>query len=454
MGDITNIYDMVESDILEFKKSTSQLDSALKSICAFLNHHGGVVYFGVNPDGTIVGQDVSDQTLKSISQKIRQKIKPDIIPEVKVLKHNGKNFIKVNVEKGTHHLYYLDGIAYKRSGTENVIIPPDEIEKTILDGRKDTWDLEVCKGAEIQDIDWSFIENSFIFLYENVFGKKVAGKPIDLLKALGVLKEDKPTNAGILLFGKNPSTFFANAHISLGRYKGNIVSGEKLDYKEFAGKLFEQIDDCVSYIVEHTAMMSRLIPGVVQRTDIPEYGLFSIRELVTNAVCHRDYEDQGGKIIIKMFDDSIEFYNIGGLHAGITPKNISKEQYSRNPTIATVLAKVKYIEEMGEGWDKIIMEHKQHPLHPEFPAIESGKNSVLVTLFSTKERFEEIKYTLTKRQREIIEFIHKNGRITKNECANLLKISDDTSLRELSTLISLGFIQRKGIGRATYYVIK
>jgi len=109
---------------------------------------------------------------------------------------------------------------------------------------------------------------------------------------------------------------------------------------------------------------------------------------------------------------------------------------------------------VAEGWDKIIKEHKEHPLNPKMPEIKSTKNSTLVTLFSTKEKFEEEKYILNRRQREIIDYIKKNGRITTNECAGLLKVSNDTSLRELSSLKFLGLIDKKGAGRGTYYVIK
>ena len=64
------------------------------------------------------------------------------------------------------------------------------------------------------------------------------------------------------------------------------------------------------------------------------------------------------------------------------------------------------------------------------------------------------KLNLKKAQNEIIAYIQKNGRITKKECANLFNISDDTSLRELSTLKMLGLIDRKGVSTSTYYVIK
>jgi len=117
-----------------------------------------------------------------------------------------------------------------------------------------------------------------------------------LLEALNCIIDDKPTNAGVLLFGKNPQKIFINAYIAIARYKGKEVGIERLDYKEFNGNLFHQIDECDKYIKEHIAIMSRLFPYKVEREDIPEYPLFSIRELVTNAVVHRDYAIIGSRL--------------------------------------------------------------------------------------------------------------------------------------------------------------
>ena len=88
-----------ESEEVEFKKSNAQLERALKSVCSFLNHKGGRVYFGITK-GKIVGQEVSDQTLKSISQKIRQRIKPETSPEIKVLEIEDKRIIEVIIREG------------------------------------------------------------------------------------------------------------------------------------------------------------------------------------------------------------------------------------------------------------------------------------------------------------------------------------------------------------------
>jgi len=149
---IKKLIEKGESESLEFKKSTAQLEKALKSICAFLNHKGGVIYFGID-NGKVVGQEISDKTLKTISQKIRQRIKPEISPEVRVLETEGKKVIEVKAKEGNNKPYYLDGIAYKRVGTENPVIPPEELERIILEKRKRYWDYEICEGANLDDID-------------------------------------------------------------------------------------------------------------------------------------------------------------------------------------------------------------------------------------------------------------------------------------------------------------
>ncbi|PKL41921.1 MAG: hypothetical protein CVV39_09035, partial [Planctomycetes bacterium HGW-Planctomycetes-1] len=342
----------------------------------------------------------------------------------------------------------------KRVGKTNQKLGYEEIRKLAMQSSKFYWDEQICEGATLEDIDWLFVEKEFIPLYEKTSKRNVVGKPKDLLMSLGCIKNNIPTNAGILLFGKNPQKFFINAYIALARYKGKEVFNEKLDYKEFTGNLLRQIDDCNGYIVEHTALMSKLVPGEVRRTDISEYGRFSVREIITNAVCHRDYDDQGGKIIVKMLDDRIEFYNIGGLPKWITPKNIASEQYSRNPAVAKVLSKVEYIEELGEGWDKIFKEHREHLLKPRMPEIKPSTNSTLVTLFSTREKFEEEKFVdLNERQKKAVEFIIKNKKITNKEYQSLNNVSRATASRELMELVKQGILAQSGKGRGSHFTL-
>ena len=120
-----------ESDTLEFKKSLSLIEPALKSVCGFLNHHGGVISFGRTNTGAIVGVDPADHSLRRLSQQIASRIKPEITPDIRVIEEGGKHLIVITVLEGISKPYYLDGIAYMRTGTENRVMPPDEIKRII-----------------------------------------------------------------------------------------------------------------------------------------------------------------------------------------------------------------------------------------------------------------------------------------------------------------------------------
>ena len=444
-----------ESEITEFKKSTGEWKEIIKTVSAFANTGGGKIFIGVSKSGKLAGVNIGKGTVEDISNKIFQNTDPEIHPRITTEKTNGKFLIVIEVRESSDHLVLSFGRPYKRVGKSTVRISKDEYENLILEKHKEKlqFDKQICQAANLKDIDWKFVKEEFIPLYEKISERKTVGSPQSLLESLGSIKNEKPTNAGILLFGKNPQNFFLNAYIALARYRGREVDVERLDYKEFNGNLFQQIDSCDRYLKEHIAIMSKQLPYQVQRQDIPEYGLFSIRELITNAVCHRDYENQHTKIIIKMFSDKVEFYNPGGLPVDITPKNIAEKQYSRNPVIARVLAKVKYIEELGEGWNKIIKEHKDHSLKPKMPGIKSDKHTTLITIFSTKDKFEKKKkiVELNDRQRKAIEYLKINRKISRSKYVEFTGCSERTAFRVLEELTKNKFIVRKGGGKNTYY---
>jgi ATP-dependent DNA helicase RecG len=448
--------DRKESETLEFKKSVGEWKEIVETVSAFSNTSGGKIVVGASNSGKILGTRIGKNSIEDLTNKIVTNTDPKVYPKIAVEKIEKKKVIVIQVNESTDKLVLAFGRPFKRVGKSTVRMSKDEYEKIILDKHsgKLQFDRQICEGTNLKEIDWDFIKEKFIPLYEKVSGKRIVGSLKSLLESLECIRKGKPTNAGILLFGRNPQKFFMNTYIALARYKGKEISAERLDYKEFQGNIIKQIDDCNTYIKEHIAIMSRLLIHKVEREDIPEYGWFSIRELITNAVCHRDYSKQGSKVIIKMFDDHIEYYNPGGLPEGITPENITKKQYSRNPIIAKILAKIRYIEELGEGWNKIIDEHKKHPLKPKTPKIVSDEFSVLVTLFSTKEKFEKRTSELNERQKKAIEYTRKKGKITNSEYQKINKTIKKTSTRDIQDLVRREILFRKGrTGRGVYYIL-
>ncbi len=150
-----------ETETVELKKSTSELKEAVISIVAMLNkHQQGEVWFGVKNDGTAVGQQVSDKSIRDISKTISEHIEPKIYPVVEQVDVYGKQCIKVQIEGGEHP-YYAYGRAYIRVGDEDRQLSAKELENLILTKNRDRlrWDTEVCDKASIDDIGASKLKS-------------------------------------------------------------------------------------------------------------------------------------------------------------------------------------------------------------------------------------------------------------------------------------------------------
>ena len=443
-----------ESETVELKPSLSQINEIVETAAAFANAGGGRILIGVSRSGKVLGVQTGKDTIERLSNKIASNTDPPLYPGISVKGSGVKGIIEVAVGESREKPVLAFGRAFKRVGKSTIKVDKREHERMVLE-RNVYFDSLVCEDASLDDLDSSFVNSFFVPRYEGIAETKMTGGVQGLLESLGCIKHGKPTNAGILLFGDNPQEHFMNGFIALARYKGKREGRERLDYKEFNGNIFQQIDKCDKYIKEHVAIMSRLHAMKVEREDIPEYPLFSIRELIMNAVCHRDYSDQGSKVIVKMFEDHMEFYNPGGLPKEITAENILEKQFSRNPTIAKVLSKIRYVEELGEGWNKIIDEHKKHALRPKLPKISADRYSMLVKLFSTKGKFEEEKVVeLSERQKRAIEYLRKNIVIDRRTYMSLNKVSNKTAFLDLDDLVCKGVLEKAGRGRAVVYRIR
>ena len=381
--------------------------------------------------------------------------KPSIYPEIEHLKVEGKNVFVVKVGK-SDEIHSYKNIAYKRIGTHDMPMSPEEVISFARSSGMILFDSQICDNAKMIHVGKNTIK-MFRERYETLQGERIISNDKILLENLMCIKDGNVTNSCILLFGKEPQKFFPLAYITVVRYPGNAVSDKYLDIKDFKGNLFEQIDHVDTYIKEHIQIASRLVSGRLDRENIPEYPFFAIREILVNAVAHRDYSDPGGRIIIKMFKDRIEYNSPGGFPPGITPENIANRQWSKNPTIVTVLNKVSYIEAIGDGIDRVLEVIKNHPLKPDLPKFEEIGDSVRVTLYRAEmERLEIIDELLglNKRQRRAVKILREQGRVTSKEYSEMFNIDRATAYRDLADLERKNIVSKRGKARATYYVLK
>lgn len=332
-----------ESETVELKRSTSELREAVVAIAAILNkHHEGVLYFGVDNGGRVIGQPVSEQTIREVSRAIAEGIEPKIYPKISKVVLDGKSCVHVEF-RGQEVPYYAYGRPYMRVGDENRQLSAKELENLILHKNRDKlrWDNEVCLKAKISDIGSSKLR-SFL---------RKAGLPYDSVGAglgkLGLLRDGKLLNAAVLLFGKKPQRFFPNARLRCAVFATeNTVT--PLDMQDFSGDLFYLIEKAEEYILRNIHVGMRL--EGLYRVDVPEIDKEAFREAVINAFCHRDYYEYDS-VNIAVFKDRLEIRSPGLLYGGLTIERIRRGNVSerRNELVAEMFHRIHFIEKWGKG---------------------------------------------------------------------------------------------------------
>jgi ATP-dependent DNA helicase RecG len=441
-----------ESDTLEFKKSLSLIEHALKSVCGFLNHHGGVISFGRTNTGLIVGVDPADHSLRKLSQQISSRIKPEITPDIRVIEEQGKHLIVVTVPEGTNKPYFLDGIAYIRAGTETRVIPPDELKRMILTISQPPWDREICSGASIDDIDTTAI---YDFLAKARDGRRLeaeAGAPVHvILKKLHLLNNGSPTNAAILIFGKDPQQFIHQAAIRCGHFSGTDVTNPTISMKIIDGPLMRQIDDTISFILSETRKSAWIVPGKSRREEHWDYPPEAVRETVINALCHRDYRSVA-HAQVRIFAGQLQVWNPGKLPNVLTVESLKTDHLSlpRNTIIADLLFLAGFIEQWGSGTIHMVKSCREHTLpDPEFRE-QDDSFSVTFTRSSINRLMEEPDL-INDRQKRALGYLRQHPMITSAEYAKQFDCTPKTAQRDLSEMEALHIVMKKGKGRSTVY---
>lgn len=449
--------DKKESETIEFKKSTSELKEAIISIVSILNkHQKGELYFGIKKDGKVIGQSISEKTLRDISKSISDHVEPKIFPKIHEKEIDNKKCIVIEFE-GNNIPYYAYGRAYMRVADEDKLISAKEIERIIIEKNKDKlrWDKEICKDATLKDIDKDKLK---LFLKtakeERNFDVNPNVSVKEGLSRLHLLDKDKITNAAVLLFGKNPQKFFANSKIRCARFKG-IDSLDFIDMKVLDGTIPELRDKVMKFVLEH--IKHGVYFDANKRYDKWEYPIRAIEEAVTNALAHRDYYSNA-EVQLSIFDDKIEIWNPGELLKPLSLEDLKKEHQSipRNELIADSLFLIRYIEKWGRGTNRIIEEMLEHKLPEPVFMIKAG--SFVIRLIGPGKQFEEeIEkeklhiLDINERQKKAIEYIKMNGKITNREYRELFNVSHKTAHLELTDLVREGIVKQMGKGRSVIY---
>ena len=417
---------MKESKELELKSTIT--NTFLKTVSAFSNYNSGKIIFGIDDNGKIIGLENIEELCLDLENKINDNISPK--PDFRFIKDTKKNIITLIVEEGFNKPYLYKGKAYKRNDTSTVEVDRIEFNRLTLLGLNQYY--EELK-ARNQDLEFKVLKKEL----ERKLSLKNFSK--DVLKTLN-LYDDKNgyNNAAELLADKN--TFSGT---DIAKFGKNI--DEILDRNLFTNiSIILQYQKTLEVFNRYYKYEQILGSERIEKELIPEK---AFREVIANALIHRTW-DVNSNIRISMYEDKIEVSSPGGLPSGISEKEYLNGQISqlRNPILANIFFRLKYIEMFGTGIRRINESYKKFAVKPNFEIFE---NSIKVTLPITKTEL-----FLTTDEKIIMDILEKGNILSSSEILEKVEFKKDKLNRILKNLIQKNYIDVIGNGRGTKYLKK
>ena len=314
------------------------------------------------------------------------------------------------------------------------------------------FDSSVCDGATLRDIDKSQV-TAFVETAEAVGRLKLKGSraPKAVLQNFNLLRDGRPTNAAILLFGKNPRRFFNSVQVHCIYFHGTEKRKPIASQQPYEGRIIEVIDEAVEFVL---GKIDRRVGTRATSTQAPvrfEIPRPVIVEAIVNAVAHRNYHHNGFVQVI-VFADRIEVWNPGELPPGLTP-DLLREPHGpipRNPLIAEPLFRVKYAEKVGTGTTDMIADCRDAGL-PE-PDFEQRGPHFVVTLWRDWLTADVVSMlALNERQLRVLPLLKAQRKITIGGYMNFVNCPRRTAGHDLDEFIAKGILRRVGRGRGTHY---
>ncbi|MFN0200936.1 MAG: RNA-binding domain-containing protein [Bacteroidia bacterium] len=367
--ELNKIINSLETDRVEKTVSWDKRDKFGEAICAFSNdlpnhQKNGYLIIGVRDDNTIEGikandkeKDRSLQLLSDFGTDGRVTPRPSIT--IQVYNLDEKEIIVVEVSPSPHPPVRYNGNVYVRVGPRKAIA--SEADERILTEKRTakarTFDALPCWDSSLEDLATDVIRLTYLptAVHQDILRANHRDFKQQLASLrLYDLKHDLPTNAGILMFGLDPTYFIQGAYIQYVKVNGLERDFDNLAYsKEFKGALFDvlkEISDFLKYNIEEKKPVKQT--DSFQMKYISNYPEFALRELVMNAIMHRDYESNS-PIYIYEFADRIEIHNAGFLYGSVNRENFPNSTDYRNPYLAEIMRTLGYVERFGFGIQRV-----------------------------------------------------------------------------------------------------
>jgi len=435
---------MPEQQNIEYKSSWH--DDYLKWICGFANAQGGRIYIGRNDAGKVVGVEDFRDLMTEVPNKIKNLM--GITAEVNLLEEDSKHFIEIIVLPYSVPIS-LRGRYYYRSGSVKQELTGAALNEFLLKRAGQTWDDVIEPRATFADIDETAFKAYLVMSKEKGRLPDVEGlTTYEIFDKLRLTENGQLKRAAIILFAKDPGRFYPNIFVKIGRFAKNDADLRFQEVEE--GNIIMLLRNVLAQL-NHKFLTRQIEFEGMYRIEKGEYPMPALREMLLNALVHRNY--MGSFTQIRVYDDKINIWNDGTLPEGISLEALWRSHSSkpRNPLIADVCFKGGLIDAWGRGTIKIIETCKEAEL-PE-PELIERDGGFLVTLFKNTITEEQLlKLGLNQRQVKAAMYVKERGKITNNEYQELNKIGKSVTIEDLRILVEKHIFLRVGAtGRGTYY---
>ena len=417
---------MKESRELELKSTIT--NTFLKTVSAFSNYNTGKIIFGVDDTGQIIGLENIEELCLDLENKINDNISPK--PDFRFIKDTKKNIITLIVEEGFNKPYLYKGKAYKRNDTSTVEVDKVELNRLTLLGLNQYY--EELKARK-QDLEFKVLKKEL----EEKLSLKDFSK--DILKTLNLYDDKNGYNNAAELFA-DKNNF---AGVDIAKFGKNI--DEILDRNLFINmSIISQFQKTLEVFNRYYKYEQILGSERIEKELIPEK---AFRETIANALIHRTW-DVNSNIKVSMYEDKIEVSSPDGLPSGISEKEYLNGQISqlRNPILANIFFRLKYIEMFGTGIRRINESYKDYSVKPAFEIFE---NSIKITLPIITTRL-----FLTTDEKIVMDILEKGAILSSSEILKMTELKKDKLNRLLKKLIQKNYIDVIGNGRGTKYLKK
>ena len=354
-----------EDEHVERTRAFDKVDKMGEAICAFANDISGSgktghLLLGVDDDGKVSGRRIDDEKWASLGGlKTDGNILPPPSMSMEKFSLEEGDVVIIQVFPSAYPPIRYKGDVWVRNGPRKCKATDEDIH--VLKERRaqfGTRDEELpCERAKLSDLDIDLFRGFYLPKAINAQIIESDDRPVvEQLAALGFYSPEKncPTNLGVLLFARHPERFIPSAYIQYVKFVGVDNSGDVLQENAFKGPLVKVVQDLDVFIKTGPAAQRPVLVTAMREDPMSRYPAWALRELLMNAIIHRDYFL--GNAPVKFYEykkSRIEISNPGGLFGRAKPDNFPFVNDYRNPLLAEAMKVLGMVNKYNRGIAKV-----------------------------------------------------------------------------------------------------